>query len=118
MSAHRCSDRCSQMGICQALEGCQDQHRIDAEMTKPTKMAEMPEAGQSRRHSMAETLVSIAVGFGVAMAIQALLLPAMGHHITWSDNFWMTCVFTVASLLRGYGMRRLFNHLHTHGGRP
>jgi hypothetical protein len=37
----------------------------------------------------------------------------MGHDITLAQNFWITCIFTVVSVVRGYGMRRLFNHLHT-----
>jgi hypothetical protein len=104
-----CAGSCDRFGICQALEDCQDQRRIDAQLVKPAPV------GQSRTHSMAETLASIAVGFVVSMVIQALLLPALGHDITLAQNFLVTCVFTVASVLRGYGMRRLFNHLHTRG---
>jgi hypothetical protein len=132
------------MGICQALDDCQDKHRIDAQLAKgmvPKRwpwpapeetpvFGKLPEVepgltateervsspvGQSRAHSMAETLASIAVGFVISMVIQALVLPAFGHHITLAQNFWITCIFTVASVLRGYGMRRLFNHLHTRG---
>lgn len=106
-----CHETCGRLGICQALEGCQDQHRVDAELAR----AAAP-VGQSRAHSMAETLASIAVGFVVSMVIQALVLPAFGHHITLAENFWITCIFTVASVVRGYGMRRLFNHLHTRSG--
>jgi hypothetical protein len=107
-----CAPSCDMLGICQALPDCQDQARIDAQMAKPTPS---PATGQSRAHSMAETLSSIAVGFVVSMVIQALVLPAFGHHITLAQNFWITCIFTVASVLRGYGMRRLFNRLHKGG---
>jgi hypothetical protein len=49
------------------------------------------------------------------MAIQAVVLPAFGHHITLAQNFWITCIFTVASVVRGYFVRRLFNRLHSPG---
>jgi hypothetical protein len=62
---------------------------------------------------MAETMANIVVGFGVSMAIQAVVLPAFGHHITLAQNFWITCIFTVASVVRGYGIRRIFNRFHT-----
>jgi len=108
-----CAASCNAMGICQALDDCQDKPRIDAELTRTAAPAQGVATGQSRAHSMAETLASIAVGFVISMVIQALVLPAFGHHITLAENFWITCIFTVASVLRGYGMRRLFNHLHT-----
>lgn len=63
---------------------------------------------QSRRMSMIETCVSIAIGFVVSMVIQAFVLPAFGHDITLAQNFWITCIFTVASIARGYLVRRFF----------
>ena len=104
-----CAGSCDRFGICQALEDCQDQHRIDAQLAKPAP------TGQSRTHSMAETMANIAVGFAVSMAIQAVVLPAFGHHITLAQNFWITCIFTVASVVRGYGIRRIFNRFQTNG---
>jgi hypothetical protein len=134
-----CAASCNAMGICQALDDCQDKPRIDAELAKGTVPKRWPwpappegpptrkitegvkihdeaaPVGQSRAHSMAETLANIAVGFVISLVIQALAWPLFGHHITLAQNFWITCIFTVASVLRGYGMRRLFNHLHTRG---
>jgi hypothetical protein len=110
-----CAASCNPMGICQALDDCQDKARIDEELARTAAPAQAVAVGQSRTHSMAETLASIAVGFVISMVIQALVLPAFGHYITLAQNFWITCIFTVASVLRGYGMRRLFNHLHTRG---
>jgi hypothetical protein len=126
-----CADSCESMGICQALEDCKDKARIDAELgRKGAKPGAPPKGppnrkitegvkihgesaptptGQSRTHSMAETMANIAVGFAASMVIQALVLPAMGHDITLAQNFWITCIFTVASVVRGYALRRIFN---------
>lgn len=66
---------------------------------------------QSRRSSMIETLSSIAIGFLVSLAINAVVLPAYGHAVSLSDNVQMTAIFTVASIARGYAVRRVFNRL-------
>ena len=64
---------------------------------------------QSRLSSLAETCLSIAIGFCVSLVITALVLPAYGHPVTWSENIQITAIFTVASIVRGYYVRRAFN---------
>ena len=66
---------------------------------------------QSRAASMVETAVSIAIGFAVSMAITSVVLPAYGHPVGVSDNFQITAIFTVASVIRGYFVRRMFNRI-------
>jgi hypothetical protein len=148
-----CPWACERFGICQALEGCKDKARIDAELARKGVKPPAPKpppprdvkgsvwppedprfqrllldgervfiehpqptpTGQSRTHSMAETVANIVVGFAASMVIQALVLPAMGHDITLAQNFWITCIFTAASVVRGYGIRRIFNRFQTNG---
>ena len=69
--------------------------------------------GQSHAHSWTEATVNIAVGFAVSVAITAVVMPAYGHHVTLSENLQITAIFTVASLLRSYALRRAFNHITT-----
>ena len=64
---------------------------------------------QSRLASLAETCLSIASGFGVSLVITALVLPAYGHAVTFGENLQITGIFTVASIVRGYAVRRAFN---------
>ena len=61
--------------------------------------------------TLVETLASIAIGFVVSLVITAVVLPAYGHHITVADNLQITAIFTVASIARGYWVRRWFNWL-------
>jgi hypothetical protein len=63
---------------------------------------------QSRRYSMAETLFSTAAGFFVSLLLTAVVLPWLGHDITAGQNVMLTTIFTVASVVRGYVVRRLF----------
>ena len=69
---------------------------------------------QSRRMSLIETCASIAIGFVVSVIITAVVMPAYGHHVTLADNIQITLIFTVASIARGYLVRRAFNRW----GRP
>lgn len=70
---------------------------------------------QTRRMSLIETVVSIAIGFAVSMVLTAIVMPAYGHHVTLGQNLQITAIFTVASVIRGYAVRRLFNRLTQQG---
>ena len=63
---------------------------------------------QSRIHSLLETLCSFAIGVCVSLGITAVVLPAYGLSVTWQSNFEITAIFTVASIARGYAVRRAF----------
>lgn len=71
--------------------------------------------GQSKGMSFAEICFSTAIGFVIAFIANAVVMPAFGHHVTASQNFWITTIFTVVSVVRGYFVRRLFNAIHNRG---
>ena len=81
--------------------------------TTPQKPVAPKATGQSQSHSFAEATTNIVVGFVVSVALTALLMPAFGHHVTLPQNIALTSVFTIASFIRAYGLRRLFNQLST-----
>jgi len=64
---------------------------------------------QSRLGSFLETCANIAIGFVVSVLITAVVMPAYGHAVTLGDNVQITAIFTVASIVRGYFVRRFFN---------
>lgn len=66
-------------------------------------------SGQSRKHSVAETVANVAVGYVVAMAAQMTILPLFGVHISHAQNLSMGAVFTAVSIVRSYVLRRVFN---------
>lgn len=70
---------------------------------------------QKKRHSFFEACVSTAIGFLIAYVTTIVVLPAFGFRATLSQSFWITCIFTVISIIRGYYVRRLFNWLHFRG---
>lgn len=64
---------------------------------------------QSKRGSLIETLINVAIGFVVSMLLTAVVFPAYGHAVSFGQNLQITVIFTVASVIRGYVVRRWFN---------
>lgn len=64
---------------------------------------------QSRTHSFIESLVNVALGMIISMALQIVVFPAFGHAFTLAQNVGITIIFTVASIVRSYVVRRWFN---------
>jgi hypothetical protein len=67
---------------------------------------------QSRTASAVEAVANVAIGFGIAWLATLVVLPAVGVPVNAAQGFWITCAFTVISLVRSYLLRRLFNRLH------
>ena len=65
--------------------------------------------GQSRSASVLEALTGTVVGFLLAIWVQRLLFPALGHDLALEENALVAAVCTLLSLMRSYCLRRLFN---------
>jgi len=65
--------------------------------------------GQTRAGSLMESLINIAVGYGVALLSQLTIFPLFNIHVPLSTNLWISVWFTAISLVRSYAIRRLFN---------
>lgn len=66
---------------------------------------------QTKRKSAIEAAVNVSSGFLVAVAIQAAIYPLWGLKTDLIDNLGLAAVFTAASLVRSYVIRRIFNAL-------
>lgn len=64
-------------------------------------------AGQSRKGSAWETTGSTMVGLAVSYGLATVVLPAYGMTANPWEFGQIAVIFTVASLVRGYAMRRL-----------
>lgn len=58
--------------------------------------------------SLVESIANTGAGFLVSLVLQLSLFSLMGIETTTTQNLTMSGVFTLASLVRGYLMRRLF----------
>lgn len=72
-----------------------------------------PAMSQSRAWSLGETCFSTAVGFVIAYATTALVMPVFGYPVTVADNLGITAIFTAVSIVRGYCIRRLFTWINS-----
>ena len=64
---------------------------------------------QSKRESMIETLTSVFVGWLIGVILNLTILPLFNYNITVVDSLWVSLIFTVISVIRGYVIRRWFN---------
>ena len=64
---------------------------------------------QTKLITAIEVGIDTASGFIVAMVIQTYAFPLYNMHPSHADNFQLTCIFTVASMVRRYIIRRWFN---------
>lgn len=65
-------------------------------------------SSQTRRMSLVESIANTGAGFALSLLIQLSLFSLMSIETTTTQNLLMSGVFTLASLVRGYLMRRLF----------
>ena len=65
---------------------------------------------QTRSMSLVESIANTGAGFALSLLIQISLFYLMSIETTTTQNLLMSGVFTLASLVRGYLMRRLFLH--------
>ena len=66
---------------------------------------------QSRSASLAEAITNSVAGFLVALGAQQVIFPAFGIATTLVQDGAIAVLFTGASLLRSYVLRRLFLHI-------
>jgi len=65
---------------------------------------------QTRRMSATETVVGTAIGFVVSWVLTITVLPLFGYAVTIGHSIGITAIYTLASIARGYMVRRFFNN--------
>jgi hypothetical protein len=79
----------------------------------------MPEQRkQTRKASLAESLMNVAIGYGVALASQIIVFPWFGINIPLSSNIAIGLIFTAVALARQFALRRLFEAMRVRGVLP
>lgn len=64
---------------------------------------------QTRSMSAIEAGTNTAVGFAVSLVLTFTVLPAFGYAVTAPHAWGITAIYTAASILRSYAVRRTFN---------
>ena len=64
---------------------------------------------QSKKSSVLEALANLVLGYIISVIIMHTVMPLYGYYPDVSTSNQMVLWFTIASFLRNYGLRRLFN---------
>jgi len=65
---------------------------------------------QTKIESLLETFLNIGSGFVLSLFLWVFIVaPIWNIQVAMSDNFMITCLFTVVSIIRSYFWRRFFN---------
>lgn len=73
---------------------------------------------QTRKASLAESLMNVAIGYGIALASQIIVFPWFGINIPLSRNILIGLIFTLVSIARSFALRRFFEALRVRGLLP
>ncbi|WP_324171969.1 DUF7220 family protein [Sulfurimonas sp.] len=66
---------------------------------------------QNKRMSLIETVAGTAVGFLISLVLVNIVLPLYDFDVKLGQSVAITFIFTVVSMIRGYGIRRFFNYI-------
>ena len=64
---------------------------------------------QSKLDSLIEAVLSTFLGFVISFISQLVFFPIVGIEVTLAQNFILTVLFTLVSIIRTYIVRRYFN---------
>jgi hypothetical protein len=64
---------------------------------------------QSKKRSLAEAITNTVVGLITSFLIQLFIYDTLDIDVTITQNVIITAVFFIASICRGYIIRRVFN---------
>ena len=71
---------------------------------------------QTRRRSAYEAWLNIGVEIGLQFTLSFVVLRFQGLDVTWLSMTWFAGIMTIASFIRQYLLRRLFNWWDHHEG--
>ena len=64
---------------------------------------------QSKKLSIIESVSNTVIGLLTSFLIQIIIYPILNIEVSINQNIIITFVFFIASIIRGYVVRRLFN---------
>ena len=66
---------------------------------------------QTKKFSLIESISNTTIGLITSFIIQIIIYPLLNIEVTIGQNILITFVFFIASIIRSYLVRRLFNRL-------
>ena len=66
---------------------------------------------QSKKHSAIESITNVIIGLIISFLIQLIIYPFLNIKVSINQNIFITFVFFIASFIRSYVIRRMFNKI-------
>jgi hypothetical protein len=66
---------------------------------------------QKKKHSLLEAITNVIAGLLISFLIQLWIYPLLNIPVSLKQNIFITAVFFIASFIRGYIIRRIFNRI-------
>ena len=66
---------------------------------------------QTIKNSILESVTNVVAGLITSFLIQLAIYPMLGIPVTITQNIKITIIFFIASFIRGYVIRRIFNKI-------
>lgn len=66
---------------------------------------------QKPKLSLIEAITNTTAGFIISFLIQIIIYPLMSIPVRFHQNIIIITIFTIASILRGFIIRRIFNKI-------
>jgi len=67
---------------------------------------------QSKKHSLIESAVNVISGLVISFLIQIWIYPLLDIEVSINQNLFITFIFFMASFIRGFIVRRMFNKIN------
>lgn len=64
---------------------------------------------QSKKNSAIEIAVNVGSGYFLSVILTFFMFPLFGITVPIGSSMIITAIFTIASYIRGYAIRRIFN---------
>lgn len=68
--------------------------------------------GQSRKMSVVETTISVAIGYVLTVLIQYIVYPLFGISVPAREAFAISALIVLIAFVKNFTVRRVFNLLH------
>jgi hypothetical protein len=66
---------------------------------------------QSKQMSLIESVTNVVIGFIISYGMSLIILPLFFQSVSHKAAFEITLLYTIASLIRSYVLRRMFNKI-------
>jgi len=67
---------------------------------------------QTKKQSLIESFIDVGLGLLVSIVLTNLMFPIIGIDVTFNQSFIVVTMFTIASVIRKYFIRRAFNYFY------